>query len=326
MEMKQQSEALEISPGMFAGRGERTYSRNGQIAIISPLGRELTLEGRVLKKESLFSQVEETLHELEGEFGKGSLQDFRIELFPAGSECAGDYNLDTKVAKLFMPAYPSEAEREGQLALLSTFILPWDKAGRLYMLNARKSLGNIGMFASKKYEKLIEEAREAWMACHGEAYLPALRALVRHEAAHHLHVSGNLKVNEVPEVMDEQTFMDIFSIRVLGEGFATLVGRDYQQLSPFSQGKFLRPIVQRLREAAANPAPYSDIMAAAGEEILSGSERLYHAAGEYIGCTILEAYGIDAFKELFTNQDRDEILLRHAKACELLGRKVRPLM
>lgn len=324
--MAEETEVLEISPGMFSGRGVRIDSKSGQVAIISRLGRDLTLEGRVLEKEFLFSQVEETLHELEGEYGEGSLQDFKIEIFPAAKEYAGGYDLDTKITKLFMPAYPSRSKREGQMALLSSFLLPWEQAERLYALNTRKSLGKLGRFAAGRYERLIEETRGAWMAGHGKAYLPALRSLVRHEAAHHLHLSGKLKIDEVPHVMDEQAFMDIFSVRVLGDGFATLVTRDYQQLLPFSQGRFLRGIVERLRKAAATPAPYYDIMAAAGEEILSGSERLYHAAGEYICCTILEAYGIDAFRELFTTRDKDEILLRHAEACELLGSKVQPLM
>ncbi len=324
--MAKKTEMLEISPGIFSGRGVRTYSTNGQLAIISRPGRDLTLEGRVLEKEFLFSHVEGTLHELEGEYGEGILQDFRIELFPAASEYAGDYDLDTKIAKLFMPAHPSRAEREGQMAFLSTFLLPWSRAAELYALNTKKRLGSLGRFAMKGYERLIGEAREAWMACHGKAYLPALRALVRHEAAHHLHLSGSLTIDDVPEVMDEHAFMDVFSIRALGDGFATLVARDYKQLLPFSQGRLLRGIVQRLREAAASPAPYYDIMAAAGEDILSASETLCHAAGEYIGCTIIEAYGIGTFKELFTTRDRDEILVRHAEACRMLGRKVKPLL
>lgn len=101
---------------------------------------------------------------------------------------------------------------------------------------------------------------------------------------------------------------------MLREGFASLVGYDYEVIIPPAVGGVFRERLEKLFQRAATMPE-----ASYGKYISGLDPAVLDFAGEYLAGTILKAYGEDVIRRCVTEFDQKDIIALHFYACAESG-------
>lgn len=264
--------------------------------------------------ESFLEQAEAARSELEGEFGEGAFDSLEYILHTHHPDLSAYYVWDWNQVLINIPHQKAPVLSDALTVGYSRFFIPTTEAARLHELYLREACGEaLGREDELELNWLMKRVGAEWERSYDLRSASVLRELLRHESAHSLE-----KNIRPPQSLDElrriyispKEFTDHAVNAILREGFATLVGYDYEQILPSALGEVFRKRLQKLfRRAGTMPT------ASYGSYISGLDPTVLDFAGEYLAGTILRAYGIGGVRKCVTELNQKGILAWHFNAC-----------
>ncbi len=268
--------------------------------------------------ESILEQAEAARSELEEEFGEGAFSSLEYTL-QTHNPCLGAcYIWDTGQVDIDLPVERTPLLSDVLAVSYSRYLIPKAEAARLHELYLREACGEaLDAEDDGTVQDLMKWANAEWESSYCLRSASVLRELLRHESAHSLekNIQPSLCLDELRrKYLSPKEFTDHAVNEVLREGFATLVGYDYEQIIPPALGEVFRERLQRMfRRAEIMP------MASYGSYISGLDPCVLDFAGEYLAGTILTAYGKEGVRKCLAEFGQKDILARHFTACAASG-------
>lgn len=297
--------------------------------------------------ESILEQAEAARSELEEEFGEGAFASLEYTLQTHNS-CLGAYYIwDTGQVNIDLPVERAPLLSDVLAVSYSRYLIPKAEAARLHELYLREACGEaLEAKDDDTVQNLMNRANAEWERSYGLRSASVLRELLRHESAHSLE-----KNIRPPQSLDElrriyispKEFTDHAVNAILREGFATLVGYEYEQIIPPALGEVFRERLQKMfrraetidyekltptaviwkrlkRFLARAITGKATVPSATYGSYISGLDPcVLDFAGEYLAGTIFRAYGKEGVRKCVTELNQKDILAWHLYACAASG-------
>lgn len=268
--------------------------------------------------ESILEQAEAARSELEAEFWSGAFDDIVYDILTYVPHLGAYYIWNGNEIMIDLPAQKAPELSDALTVGYSRFLISKSEAARLHELYLREACDEaLGGEDELELNWLMKRVGAEWERSYDLRSADVLRELLRHESAHSLekNIQRPLSLDELRmKSLTPEEFADHAVNEVLREGFALLVGYEYEQIIPPAFGGVFRERLQKLfRRAGTMPT------ASYGSYISGLDPCVLDFAGEYLAGTIHTAYEEEGIRKCVTELNQKDILAWHFNACAASG-------